>query len=73
MEHLMNILLGFGQTLGAFGTAPQYQYPEMGDRQQDMREIAGDMETVGRRLRNQANKELKQAKHVQIDHCATAQ
>lgn len=73
MHHLLNILAGVGQALGALGTAPQYRYPELGDRQKDMQHIVGDMAVVGRRLGKQTDKELKKTEHGEIDHCTATQ
>lgn len=61
MEHLKNILVGMGEALLAFGTAPGYHYPKIGDRAKDARKLHRDFITVGSYMRAPTNKALREA------------
>ncbi|WP_137895009.1 hypothetical protein [Ramlibacter sp. 2FC] len=73
MNHLLNILAGVGQVINALGSAPQYRYPQVGDRRMDAKNIAGGFVTVGRDLKKKADKELTRHSHGKIDHSAASQ
>lgn len=50
MNHILNVIAGFGSAINAFGTAPKYCRPAVGDRSKDMQKIAADFKVVGRRM-----------------------
>ncbi|MFM2056064.1 MAG: hypothetical protein RLY71_449 [Pseudomonadota bacterium] len=58
MQHLLNLLAGLGESLGALGSAPQYRYPRLGDRRADLDHLRSDMGRVGQDLRNTAKRAL---------------
>ncbi|OAK66916.1 hypothetical protein A3K87_05060 [Variovorax paradoxus] len=70
MQHLINILAGVGDVLAAFGTAPSYQYPKVGDRSRDVKKIGGDWQTVGRDMKKALDKEQRD-KDGKVYHGAT--
>jgi hypothetical protein len=61
MNHLRHFLLGIGQALTAFGSAPQYRYPSAGDRARDLEMLGADMRAVGRDMKKPASTALNQA------------
>lgn len=46
MKHLLNMLAGMGSALNAFGTAPGYQLPRIGDQSRDFAMIGADLRCV---------------------------
>ncbi|WP_143694857.1 hypothetical protein [Variovorax sp. JS1663] len=60
MEHLKNFLMGVGDVLSAFGTAPQYRYPKPGDRRLDAERIAGDWRLVGKDMEKTIEREKRE-------------
>ena len=73
MNHLLNILASVGQAMNAFGSAPQYRYPKIGDRRKDSQKIAGDFSSVGRRLKKHTEDELNLHTHVKVHHSAASE
>jgi hypothetical protein len=71
VEHLKNILAGVGDVLLAFGTAPQYRYPTVGERAKDVDQLNGDFSVVGKRLKGKAERALREA-HGKADNRETA-
>ncbi len=69
MEHLKNILTGVGNVLAAFGTAPSYRYPEVGDRLRDAQQISGDWVRVGTAMNTTLTKE-KSIQDGSVNDCA---
>jgi hypothetical protein len=69
MEHLKNFLIGVGDVLTAFGTAPSYRYPQPGDRLKDAQRIGGDWKTVGKDMKKTIDRE-KRERHGAINHGA---
>ena len=67
MEHLRNILVGVGEVLSVFGTAPQYKVPKMGDRRVDAQRIGSDWRKVGAYMA----KALEREQHGASDNCPT--
>jgi len=67
MNHLLNALAGFGSAINALGTAPKYTLPSVGDRSKDMRKIASDFSTVGRRMGKNTARALSD-NYVKIDN-----
>jgi hypothetical protein len=71
MEHLKNLLIGVGNVLTAFGTTPQYRYPQIGDRVADMRNVRTDGLKVAKRLGLKTAQALKET-HGKVDNRAIA-
>jgi hypothetical protein len=71
MEHLRNLIIGVGDVLSAFGTAPKYRYPSPGDRTADMRNIAGDIKRVGFDMKKAATKALREEQGGKVDYGTT--
>ena len=75
MQHLLNLLAGLGESLGALGSAPQYSYPQRGDRRADAAAIRGDFRQVGddldktaRRALNDHHKNDSGRSHGKVHH-----
>lgn len=69
MKHLVNLLVGIGSVLSAFGTAPMYHKPASADRAKDLRNIRSDFRSAGTSLTKATNK--AERKYGAIDHSAT--
>jgi hypothetical protein len=69
MDHLKNILLGMGEVLTAFGTAPEYKYPKIGDRSADKQRMRRDLAIVGNDMRTAATRVTREA-HVKVEDSA---
>jgi hypothetical protein len=67
MEHLRNLIIGVGDVLSAFGTAPEYRYPSPGDRIADTRNIVGDIKRVGVDMKKAATKALREDQRGKVD------
>jgi hypothetical protein len=67
MEHLKNWLLGVGEVLTAFGTAPEYQYPKAGEMTEDKKKLRQDLVVVGEGMSVAVIKTAREA-NVQINH-----
>ena len=65
MDHLKNILLGVGEVLTAFGTAPAYKYPKTGDRSVDNQALRKNITTVAGDMRIAATRVVRGA-HVEV-------
>lgn len=70
MDHLKNFLLGIGDVLTAFGTAPNYKYPGMGDRAIDNQKMRRDMAAVSADM-NIAAARVVRGTNVKIEDSAT--
>lgn len=71
MKHLVNLLIGVGSIMGAFGAFASYDRPKIGDRARDMNNLRADVRSSGKTLRNQAEKAEKHP-HGSINHRAIA-
>ena len=69
MKHLVNLLVGIGSVLSAFGTAPMYHKPASADRAKDLRNIRGDLGAAGTSLTKATKK--AERKYGAINHRAT--
>ena len=61
MNHLRNFLIGMGQALNPFGSAPSYRYPSAGDRARDLAMLGADMRAIGKDMRKPASSALNRA------------
>lgn len=65
VEHLKNFLMGMGETLTAFGAAPQYQYPKAGEMSADTKKLRQDFTIVGENMTVAATKAVR-GENVQV-------
>jgi hypothetical protein len=54
MKHLRRVLLGIGQALTAFGSAPPYRYHNASDQTRDFAALDADMRVVCKDMQKSA-------------------